>query len=681
MLRKFRMNLRSAAPRLAALVLALSATLAAAHTNEHGLDVRNFDTKTSACSDFFQYANGGWLASNPIPPEYSQWSLDNEIQERNEDVLHAVLKSAAANPGKPGSATQRIGDFFASAMDEAAIEKAGATPLAADLTRIAALKTNADIVPLLRDWHAQGTQVLFDFGPDSDMKNAGQVIGYATQGGLGLPDREYYFRDDAKSKALLQQYQDYVATLLRLTGDAKAADNAKHVVALETRLAKDSLDPLALRDPNNFYHIHSIAEADAKTPHFSWAKYFSALGRDDVRKFSLAQPQFFAAMDKALVEVPLVQWQSYLRFHIADGAAAYLSRDFVDAQFAFRSKTLRGVEVLKPRWRRALEVTNAALGEAVGEIYVARVFPPESKAGAEKLVENLKKALRVRIGKLEWMDAPTKQAAYAKLDTLVSKIGYPDRWRDYSGLTIVRGDFYANAEAAGRFEAKRLYAKIGKPVDRSEWEMTPQTVNAYYNPLQNEIVFPAAQLLPPYFDAKMDDAVNYGGIGSVIGHELLHGFDDQGSQFDAKGNLANWWSEKDRTQFEARTDTLVKQFDGYIAIDGLAIPGKLTLGENIADLGGLQVSWDAFRIAHAGKSDAPIDGLSPAQRFFLAFAQAWRTAQRPEALRLQVQSNVHAPAKWRVLGPVANLPEFATAFSCKSGDAMARDAKQRVVIW
>lgn len=667
--------------RPAALALALATTIASAHTNQRGLDTRNLDTKTAACSDFFQYANGGWLASNPIPPEYSQWSLDNEIQDRNETVLREVLEGASKATAAAGSATQKIGDFYASAMDEAAIEKAGAKPLAADLEHIAALKKNDDIAALLREWHARGTQVLFDFGPEADMKNAAQVIGYATQGGLGLPDRDYYFRDDKKSKELLQQYRNYVATLLRLSGDAKAEENAAHVVALETRLAKDSLDPLALRDPNNFYHIHDIDQANAKTPHFSWKDYFNAIGRSDVTSFSLAQPQFFAAMDKALAEVPLAHWQAYLRFHLADGAAAYLSSDFVNAQFAFRSKTLRGVEVLKPRWRRAIDATNAALGEAVGQIYVARVFPPAAKAGAEQLVENLKKALRARIAKLDWMDAATKKAAYAKLDTLVSKIGYPDRWRDYSALTIVRDDYFRNVDAATQFEAKRLYAKIGKPVDRSEWEMTPQTVNAYYNPLQNEIVFPAAQLLPPYFDENMDDAVNYGGIGSVIGHELLHGFDDQGSQFDAKGNLANWWNDKDKAQFEARTKKLVQQFDAFVAVDDLHIQGALTLGENIADLGGLQVAWDAYRIAQGSKPDTPVDGMTPAQRFFLAFAQAWRTAQRPAALRLQVQSNVHAPAKWRVLGPVANLPEFATAFSCKAGDAMVRDAATRVVIW
>ena len=673
---------RIPARRLAALAVAAALALpAAAHTNQKGLDRRNLDEKTAACSDFFQYANGSWLASNPIPPEYSRWSLDDEIHQRNEHVLRQVLEAAAAKPEPAGSTTQKIGDFYAAAMDEAAVEKAGITPLQADLDQIAALQDSAGIVALLRDWHGRGHQVLFAFGPESDMKNAGQAIGYATQDGLGLPDRDYYFRGDAKSKALRQQYRDYIASLLALLGDKAAKANADHVLALETRLAKDSLDPLALRDPNNYYHLHSVAEADAKTPHFSWGKYFEALGRGDITSFSLAQPGFFAAMDKALAEVPVAHWQAYLRFHLADSAAPHLSKAFVEAEFGFRDKTLRGVEVLKPRWKRAIDVTNDALGEAVGEVYVAKVFPPAAKAGAEQLVENLKKALRLRIGKLDWMDAATKQAAYAKLDTLVSKIGYPDQWRDYSALKIGRAGYYANHDAATAFEARRQYAKIGKPVDRAEWAMTPQTVNAYYNPLQNEIVFPAAQLLPPYFDEKMDDAVNYGGIGSVIGHELLHGFDDQGSQFDAKGNLTNWWSEADRKQFEARTGKLVQQFDAYVAVDDLHIQGKLTLGENIADLGGLQVSWDAFQLANAGKPPQDIDGQTPAQRFFLAFAQAWRTAQRPAALRLQVQSNEHAPAKWRVLGPVTNLPEFAAAFSCKAGDAMVADPARRAVIW
>ncbi|MEO8670468.1 MAG: M13 family metallopeptidase [Tahibacter sp.] len=664
-----------------ALFLALLAASAGAHTNERGLDPNNFDTSTPACRDFFQYANGAWLASNPIRPEYSQWSLDDELRERNLNLLRDVLENAAKNPSPAGSNTQKIGDFYATATDEAAIAKAGYSPIKSDLARIDALKTSDELIALIRDWHAHGEQVLFDFGPESDMKNAGQVIAYATQGGLGLPDRDYYLRSDAKSKQLLAKYRAYVARMLGLVGQKNAAEQAGWILEIETRLAKASLDRVAMRDPNNYYHIYTSPQADAKTPHFSWAAYFASVDQPGLASFSLAQPDFFVAMDKALAEVPLPHWQAYLRWNLADSAAPALSDDFVKANFEFRSKTLRGTEELKPRWKRAIDATNEALGEAVGEVYVSKAFPPEAKAGARQLVDNLKVALRTRLDKLPWMSPDTRKAAYAKLDTLVAKIGYPDRWRDYSALNIGRASYYDNLRAASSFEAKRQYAKIGKPVDRGEWGMTPQTINAYYNPLQNEIVFPAAQLLPPYFDDKMDNAVNYGGIGSVIGHEMLHGFDDTGSQFDATGNLANWWSAADKKQFEERTSKLVTQFGEFVPVDALHINGKLTLGENIADLGGLQVAWDAFQIANRGKPAERIDGMTPEQRFFVSFAQAWRTAQRPEALRLQVQSNEHAPAKWRVLGPLANLPEFSQAFSCKSGDAMQRASATRVDIW
>jgi putative endopeptidase len=386
-------------------------------------------------------------------------------------------------------------------------------------------------------------------------------------------------------------------------------------------------------------------------------------------------------MDGALAKVPVSHWQAYLRWHLVDFAAPSLSKAFVDADFDFHGRTLRGTQELKPRWKRAIDATNDALGFAVGETYVAKVFPPEAKQRAQGLVKNLAVALRARLAKLDWMGEETKKAAYAKLDTLVPKVGYPDVWRDYSALTVRRGDHFANVRAAAAFEAKRLAAKIDKPVDRSEWGMLPQTVNAYYDPQQNEIVFPAAQLLPPYFDAQMDDAVNYGGIGSVIGHEMLHGFDDEGSQFDAQGNLRDWWTKQDRERFVARTGRLVEQFDAYVPIDDLHINGKLTLGENIADLGGLEVAWDAWKLTDDGKANAKRDGLDGTQRFFLAFAQAWRTQQRPEALRLQVQSNEHAPAKYRVNGPVSNMAAFARAFACKAGDPMVRDAARRVDIW
>jgi putative endopeptidase len=667
--------------RAAVSALAVMCASASFAANERGLDAANFDPSTPACSDFFQYANGGWLKVNPIPAEYGGWSLDDELRERNELLLRGVLEAAAANPGPTGGTTQKIGDFYATALDEAAAEKAGRTPIDADLARIALVKTPVDVAAYVRERHAAGDLVLFDLFVDPDMKNPGASIAYAIQGGLGLPDRDYYLRDDAKSKDLLAFYRAYVARLLTLSGIDDADKRADAVVALETRLAKASLDQVAMRDPEKLYDKIAAKAADAKTPHFTWRGYFATLGRPNLDTFSLAPAAFFAEMDRAIADVPADTWRAYFAFHLADRAAPYLSNLFVTAHYEFRSKQLYGSQAMKLRWKRALDATNDALGEAVGEIYVARAFPPAAKAGAVQLVENLKKALRARIDRLDWMNPATKKAAYAKLDTLVAKIGYPDRWIDYSPLTVKRGNYYANVAAAKAFEGRRQIAKIGKPVDRSEWGMSPQTVNAYFNPLQNEIVFPAAQLLPPYFDEKMDDAVNYGAIGAVIGHELLHGFDDQGSRFDANGALADWWTDDDRKEFEARTKKLVEQFGRFVPIDDLAINGELTLGENIADLGGLQVAWDAWQIARAGKPDENIDGLTPPQRFFLAFAQSWRGVQRDAALRVQVQSNEHAPAKWRVLGPLANLPAFAAAFSCKAGDAMVQPPARRVDIW
>jgi putative endopeptidase len=666
-------------PRALAAALFFAAATAAAHTNERGIDPQNFDDSVGACTDFFQHANGGWLKSNPIPAEYSQWSLDDELRERNLALLRGILDDAAKTPGAPGSNVRKIGDFYASAMDEAAIEAAGFRPIESRLARIDALKTPADVATLIQDWHAEGIPMLFDFGPEADMKNASMVIAYATQGGLGLPDRDYYLRTDAKSTALLAKYRAHVSRMLGLVGRADADAEAGWVIDIETTLAKASLDRLALREPENSYHMYTVKDADAATPHFSWTKFYATIGRAEVDRFSLAQPKFFAAADKAIASVPVEHWKAYLRWHLANFAAPALSRNFVDADFDFYAKTLRGTEQLKPRWKRAIDATNEALGFAVGEAYVARVFPPEAKQRAEKLVADLKVALRARIGKLDWMADATKKAAYAKLDTLTPKIGYPDKWRDYSALDIKRGPYFDNVLAATTFEAHRQFAKIGKPVDRTEWGMLPQTVNAYYNPLQNEIVFPAAQMQPPYFDATADDALNYGGIGAVIGHEMLHGFDDQGSRFDAEGNLRDWWTGEDRKHFDQRTAKLVEQFDAYVPIDDLHINGKLTLGENIADLGGLQVAWDAFRLADPNAQEK--NGFTPEQRFFLSFAQSWRTQQRPEALRLQVRSNEHAPAKYRVDGPVSDMPEFASAFQCSPPQPMARTASQRVVIW
>ena len=659
----------------------LISTLAAAHGNERGLDARNFDVAAGACRDFFQYANGGWLKANPIPPAYSQWGLDAEITERNDAMLHDVLESAAAHAAAPGSATQKVGDFYAAAMDEAGIEKAGVAPLHDDLATVAALKSSAEIALLIAHWQRRGDSVLFDIEALPDLKNSAIDIAYAGQGGLGLPDRDYYLRSDAKSRLLLSAYRGYVARLLALVGDTNAKEEAAWVVALETRFARASLDRVALRDPENSYHMMSLAEAEAKTPHFSWTRFFHDAARDDVHRFSLAQPEFFAAADGALTQVPVAHWQAWLRWRLADASAPYLDKRFTAAHFDFHGLTLRGAKEEKPRWKRALESADDAIGELLGEQYVARAFPPQAKQRAMVLVKNLKTALRARIEHLAWMSAETKHAALAKLDTLVAKIGYPEHWRDYSRLRISRASWLGNMRAAAAFEADRQFAKFDHAVDRGEWEMTPQTVNAYYNPMRNEIVFPAAQLLPPYFDADADDALNYGAIGSVIGHEMTHGFDDEGSRFDAHGNLVDWWTAADRAQFEQRAAKLVAQFNGYVAVDDLHINGKLTLGENIADLGGLLVAYDAFKLTPQGGGNVPLEGLTPDQRFFLGYAQTWRTAQRGAQLRLQVQSNEHAPPKFRVNGPLSDATAFARAFACKSGDTLSREATNIVDIW
>jgi putative endopeptidase len=507
-------------------------------------------------------------------------------------------------------------------------------------------------------------------------------IGYATQGGLGLPERDYYLKDDDESKALRDKYLAHVARMFELAGTdaAKAKSQADAVLAFETRLAKASLDKVAMRDPGNYYNLVKIADADKATPHFSWGAYFDALGVK-LDTFSLAQPGFFAEVDKMLAEVPLGDWQTYLRWNVLRNAAPYLSSAFVNENFDFFGKTLTGAKELRPRWKRVMDEVNSNLGEALGELYVEREFSPEAKAKALALVNNLRGALKLRLEKLDWMSAETKARALEKFNTFTPKIGYPDKWRDYSKLKIERGSYVANVRAGAAFEARRQYDKIGKPVDRSEWGMTPQTVNAYYNPQQNEIVFPAAIMQPPGFDAKADDAINYGAMGMIIGHEMMHGFDDQGSKFDAQGNYRSWWTEDDRKRFEERIARLGKQYDGYTVAGDAHVNGSLTMGENIADFGGLLVAYDAFQMTEQAKKGEPIDGLTPDQRFFLAFAQGWRRNYRDEAVKLMVNTDPHSPSLYRVRGPITNMDSFAQAFGCKAGDKMVNGGEAKVSIW
>ncbi len=679
----------AAKPFAASLALALAAAgaLAAADapyvSNEHGLDRRNLDTTTSPCTDFYQYANGGWLARNPIPPDQASWGVATELRERNYVVLRQILEEAAAANAPAGSNKQKAGDFWRAAMDTAKIEKDGAAPLAADLARIDALKSPDDVAAFVRDRQRVGGSTVFGLGVLQDLEHSDRYMLYAVQGGLGLPDRDYYTRTDAESVALRDKYTAHVADMLQLLGDApeSARREAADVLAFETRLAKASLTNVELRDPHNFYNPKSPAEADAQTPHFSWTALLEQLDLGDVTTFSYAHPKFFAEMNAALGDVSLATWKSYLRWQLVNESAPYLSDAFVQKDFEFFGKVLRGRQQLQPRWKRAVDQVSASLGEALGEVYVERAFPPATKARADAMIRDLAATIKGRLSNLDWMGADTRKQALAKLGTYDYKIGYPDHWRDYSALTIGRDSYLANVRAATAFETRRNLDKLGKPIDHSEWGMSPQTINAYYNPLNNEIVFPAAIMQPPYFDATIDDAVNYGAMGAVIGHEFMHGFDDQGSRFDAQGNMKSWWTDEDRKQFDERTAKLVKEYDAFVAVGDLHVNGKLTLGENIGDFSGITMAYHALESSLAGEERKSIDGFTPEQRFFLSFAQSWRRNNRPEALKLQVNSDVHSPAKFRVNGPLANMPEFATAFGCKAGDPMVLPAAERTVLW
>ncbi|MCE5232677.1 MAG: M13 family metallopeptidase [Mizugakiibacter sp.] len=652
-------------------------------------DVSELGDPASACTDFNTFVNAKWVAANPIPADRVRWGAFDALQEKSLDTQHAIVEDAAKNAAgaQAGSIEQKIGWFYAAGMDEAAVNKAGFDPIKPELAKIDALKSRKDVVAYLNDSFARGQGGLFQFGSGADFKNSSMQIAYAYQGGLGLPTKDYYLKKDYAK--LRTQYVAHIAKMLELAGTpaADAAKQAKAVMAFETRLAKASLAPVELRKPENQYHFVSFARADKLTPGFSWQQFFAAQGLDVKDGFSLSQPAFFGEVGKLLKTAPASQWRAYLRYHAIEGAAPYLSDPFVQENFAFYSQTLQGQKEIKPRWKRVLGATNEGMGMALGELYVAKTFPPEAKQQALVLVNNLRDALKARIEKLDWMGDATKQKALEKWSTFLPKIGYPDKWRDWSGLTVTPDNYYANAMAAARFNHDYDLSKVGKPTDRLEWGMTPQTVNAYYNPTDNTVNFPAAILQPPFFDPHADDAINYGGIGAVIGHEMTHGYDDEGSQFDAKGNNANWWTKDDRAKFDARTHRLVEQFNGYAPLadkPDLHVNGQLTLGENIADLGGLNVAHDALQMALANKPQEAaekIDGYTQDQRFFLNWARVWRGDIREQAQIVRLNADPHAPAKFRAIGAPSNMPAFAEAFQCKAGQPMVRPDDTQVKIW
>jgi len=641
----------------------------------------DLDKSKDACADFGAYVNGKWQAANEIPGDRSSWGAFDMLAERSLAVRHQLAEQAAANKGAKG-VEKIVGDFYATGMDAAKINAQGLKPLQGRLATIDALKDPASVATWLRNSFAHGEGFVFDFGPEADFKNSSMNIAYATQGGLGLPDRGYYFDKDKQDK--LSAYQAHVAKVLELSGvpGADAAQQAKDVVAFETRLAKASKSREELsRDVSLYYKPISPADADKLTPNFPWTTFFQSQGIATPAMFSLAMPEFHQEVSRMLAEEPVATWKSYLRFHTIDEASPYLSDAFADENYAFYGKVMRGQKEQKARWKRVLGATESGAGEALGQMYVQVAFPAESKMRMEQLVQNLRTALKARIQNLDWMSPETKAKAIAKWDSFTPKIGYPSKWRDWTGLKTSRDSYIANVLAADEFNYKWMLGKIGKPVDRTEWTMSPQTVNAYYNPLQNEVVFPAAILQPPFFDPKADDPLNYGGIGAVIGHEMTHGYDDQGSRFGPTGNMENWWTDADAKNFAARTDKLVQQFNGYEALPGVKVNGKLTLGENIADLGGLATAYDAMHAATHGTPDPMIDGMTRDQRFFLNWATVWRDKMTPDYKKVLVATNPHAPAEFRAIGAPSNLPAFAQAFQCKAGDPMVRAADRKVVIW
>jgi putative endopeptidase len=662
--------------------------------NPPPLDLKNMDTSIKPADDFYLYANGTWIKDNPVPPEFSRWASFTQLAERNNDALHEIADKAAVvapatakkSPIEKAAAAdvQKVGDFYASGMNEKAVDEAKAKPLQDEFKKIDAMKNSKDVLKEIAHLHTMGVYAFFIFLSGQDDKNSAMVIAQAYQGGLGMPDRDYYTKDDDSSKKLRDQYVEHVTTMLTLAGEpaAQAAEHAKKIMALETSLAKPARTRVELRDPQKNYNKMKPAELQTLMPDFNWADYLKEIKLAAPGDINVGQPDFFKAANALFKTVSIDDWKTYLRWHLLHGMASSLSNDFVNENFHFFDATLRGTKQIKPRWKRVVAKTDEELGESLGKLYVAEHFPPEAKARALEMVNNIKEALADRIKTLEWMDEPTKQEALKKLAAFTVKIGYPDKWRDYSLLKVDRSSYAQNVMRGDMFEIDRQMKKIGKPVDRSEWGMTPPTVNAYYNPNLNEIVFPAGIMQPPFFDPKADDAVNYGGMGAVIGHEMTHGFDDQGRQYDAMGNLRDWWTPESAKAYTERSKAIVAQYAGYEPLPGLHINGELTQGENIADIGGVKISYMALQKALAKKGPQPkIDGFTPEQRFFLGFAQIWRNNQRDEDLKLQINTNPHSPGRFRTIGPLSNLVEFQKAFDLPDNCPMVRPPDQRVNVW
>ncbi|PYX92636.1 MAG: M13 family peptidase, partial [Acidobacteria bacterium] len=648
------------------------------------LDVKSMDKSADPCVDFYQYSCGGWKKSNPIPPDQVGWSVYGKLYQDNLNFLRGILEQAALSKAPASSLDQKIGDYYAACMDEAAVEKRGLAAIQPDLNAIAQLKSAHDLAPLLARLQEQlGGGVLFSSGSRQDPDDSEKQIAGLNQGGLGLPDRDYYTKDDAKSKETRARYLEHVQKIFELLSDSPetAKKNAETVMRMETSLASASLTRVERRDPYKQKNKIKPAELEQLAPNFNWQSYFRELKLPPFQIINVVPSTFFKEVNSRLADEPLENWKSYLRFHVADRYAPYLSSAFVQENFGFYSKYLRGAKEQQPRWRRCVRYTDSDLGEALGQAYVAKVFSPELKASTRDMVKRIEDAMEQRIRGLDWMSAETKQQALAKLHSIRNKVGYPDKWRDYSSVKIARNDLLGNVQRANAFERRRELNKVGQPVDHGEWGMTPPTVNAYYNSQMNDINFPAGVLQPPLYDAKIDDAPNYGNTGGTIGHELTHGFDDQGSKFDAKGNLSEWWTKDDRQKFEERTKCVADQYAQYVVVDDIHINSKLTLGEDVADLGGELLAYMAWKDATKERNLQPVEGLTPEQRFFVGFAQ-WACAnERPEDMRVRALTDPHSPPEYRVNGVVVNMPQFSQAFSCKQDQPMTKAPEKVCKVW
>jgi len=643
----------------------------AAGPASNSFNVNKMEPSANPCVDFYQYACGGWVKSNPIPADQAQWGTFGILAEHNRDVLHEILEDAAKPAANRDSVTQKIGDYYAACMDEKGIDAKGLAALQPELDRIRNLKDKAQLAEEVAHLHRNGVEALFEFSSGQDFKDSNAVIAQADQGGLGLPDREYYLKADPESVTLRQKYLAHVQRIFELTGEKpeQAKADAATVMKIETSLAQDSLDLVSRRDPEKVYHKMTSGELAALDPGFRWNLYITGSGAPAFQTINVAWPDFFKALDAEIQGVGLDDWKTYLTWHLIHSEIPFLPTQFVNENFTFYGQALTGAKELRPRWKRCSDYTDHQLGEALGRKFVERTFGAEGKERTLKMVDALEKALGQDIQGLTWMTPATKQKALDKLKAISNKIGYPDKWRDYSSVVVKRDDAIGNGFRADEFEFERQLNKIGKPVDRGEWDMTPPTVNAYYDPQMNNINFPAGILQPPFYDNKMDDAVNFGGIGMVIGHELTHGFDDEGRQFDAQGNMRDWWTPEDAKEFESRTACLVNEYSKFSVAPGANVNGKLTLGENTADNGGMRIALMALLNA-IGADRKQIDGFSPEQRLFLSFGQVWCENIREEAARMQVQTNEHSPAKDRVNGVLVNMPEFQKAFACQATQPM-----------